>query len=420
MHPWNTHRSSLLAVPQRAGRSLKLAVLLGLVLTACGDGLTGGDAGLSSGDAGLPVQDAGVPSHDAGLPSRDAGLPQHDAGQPAPDAGQPDAGQLDAGGGTPTLPACFAAPLCDAGPPSPVAAAGFRNSISTLRSKTGSPNHRVHDLLLAPGDAQWVIGTVAYEGLGTAILEDEDVDVYLLRGCGAQWELLGTATTTKSGQHATVEGVEDTGGRVYFPVTAAQTLGLGRHRVRLVVKGDATGAEGFIEVQPRGSAIFVSDVDGTLTTSELAELGGIFTNTTPDANPNAAATYGQFVAAGYRPLYLTARTGTELARTRVFLDARGFPPGLVRTTSGNGLIGLTGSAAATYKAGEIQLFQAHGLEVVLGVGNTNTDAQAYQTQSLEKRFMFATDAGEPYGGLEFDAYADLAGLAALPTVCAGH
>lgn len=278
----------------------------------------------------------------------------------------------------------------------------------------------MHDLLLAPGDAQYVIGTVAYEIFGvTSIIEDEDVDVYVLRGCGAQWELLGTATTTKSGQHATLEGVEDTGGRVYFPIGAGQTLGLGRHRVRLVVKGDAKAAEGFIEVQPRGSAVFVSDVDGTLTTSEAAEFGGILTNTTPDANPNAAATYEQFVAAGYRPVYLTARTDSELARTRVFLDERGFPPGLVRTTSGNGLIGLTGSAAVTYKARELQLFQDHGVRVVLGVGNTNTDAQAYQTQKLEKRFMFATDAGEPYGGLEFDAYADLAGLASLPTTCAG-
>jgi len=34
--------------------------------------------------------------------------------------------------------------------------------------------------------------------------------------------------------------------------------------------------------------LFVSDVDGTLTTSELAELGGILTGSTPDANDGAA------------------------------------------------------------------------------------------------------------------------------------
>lgn len=334
-------------------------------------------------------------------------------------------GPSDGPGSEPTdqaesaLRACFVPPACDAAPPPVGKGTGFSNLGSTIKSRLGTPGHRVRDLLLAPGQDQWVLGTVVYESLGfiNYFLERESVDVYVLRNCGAAWERLGTATTTKDKEHATVEGFVDGGGRVYFQVPPSRALGEGRHRVRLVVKGDATAAEGFIEVQPKESPFFVSDVDGTLTTSEAAEFGAVLTNTTPEANPGAAAAYRQLAAAGYRPVYLTARTETELNRTRVFLQTRGFPPGTVRTTQGTGLIGLSGSAAVNYKAGEIALLQGHGFSAVLGVGNTDTDAQAYRQASLAQSFMFLTDAGATSGARRFDDYTKLLGLVSLPPVC---
>ncbi len=313
--------------------------------------------------------------------------------------------------------ACFVPPACEAPPPNPGPATGFRKLSSLLKTWTGAPNHRVHDLLLKPADAQWVIGTFAYDGIATSNLEDEDVDIYLLRGCGSQWELLGTSRTTDDGGHATVEGVVDSGGHVYFQIPASQALGLGRHKVRLVVRGDRTTTEGFIEVQPEGSSTFVSDVDGTLTTSELAEVGGVLTNTIPDANQGSADALTQLAAAGYRPIYLTARTESEVNRTRAFLQARGFPPGVVRTSQGNGLIGLSGAAAATYKAFEIRLFQGHGFKVALGIGNADTDAQAYQQTGVAENFSYLTDAGLPYGAQRFDAYSSLVAAVRLPALC---
>jgi hypothetical protein len=313
--------------------------------------------------------------------------------------------------------ACSLPSACDAAPPSPGAAAGFRKRSSTIKSWLGKPNHRVHDLLLTPGDAQWVIGTFAYDGIAVSNIEGEDVDVYLLRGCGSRWELLGTSRTTDDGEHATIEGVLDTGGHVYFPIPSSKALGLGRHRLRLVVRGDLSSAEGFIEVQPKGTAAFVSDIDGTLTTSELAELGAILTNTSPDANPGAAAALSQLAAAGYRPIYLSARTESELNRTRMFLSARGFPPGLMRTSQGNGLIGLSGSDAVGYKASEIDLLQRHGFKVALGIGNTDTDARAYQQTGVAKNLLYGADAGKPYGAQRFDAYASLVAAVGLPNLC---
>lgn len=312
---------------------------------------------------------------------------------------------------------CFVPPACDAAPGPTGAPAGFHKASSAMKSITGKANHRVHDLLLAPTDPQWVIGTFAYDGLATANLEGEDVDVYVLRGCGSSWELLGTSRTTNDNEHVTVEGVVDSGGHVYFQVPAIKTLGVGRHRLRLVVRGDLTTADGFIEVQPHGSSAFVTDIDGTLTPSDLAEAVGILTNTLPDANPGAAAALTQLADAGYRPIYLSARTESEVNRTRAFLSARGFPPGIVRTSQGNGLIGLSGAAAATFKASEIGLVQGHGVAVALGIGNADTDAQAYQGAGVEKDFLFGTDAGKPYGAQRFDSYASLVQLVSLPALC---
>jgi hypothetical protein len=339
---------------------------------------------------------------------------------PAPPGGTaPAPSQPPSQPSTEPLPSCFVPPPCDAAPPPAGTAAGFRKTSSTLKASVGKANHRVHDLVLAPSDAQWVIGTFAYDGVSTGNLEGEDVDVHLLRGCGQTWEHLGTARTTDDGEHATVEGVADTGGHVYLEIPADRALGVGRHRLRLVVRGDLTAAEGFIEVQPAGAALLVSDVDGTLTPSDLSEVGGILTGTIPDANPGAAAALGRLAAAGYRPVYLTARTESEVRRTREFLAARGFPPGVVRTTQGDGLIGLTGAAATRFKAGELALVQGHGFQVALGIGNTESDAQAYQQAGIAASFLLGTDAGAPYGAERFDEYATLVERAALPALCAG-
>lgn len=373
----------------------------------------------------LAIGCARSPSSGSTAPPPASSTPGSDGAVPTPSPDPAAAPSSVTPGGPPddpapiTTPACFVAPRCDAAPPPAGVAEGFRATSSTLKAATGTPNHRVHDLLLAPSDAQWVIGTFVYDGITSSRLAGEDVDVELLRGCGDTWELLGTARTTSEGAHAPVEGVIDAGGQIYFQIPATRALGIGRHRLRLVVRGDLTAAEGFIEVQRRGTSTFVSDIDGTLTPSDLSEVGGILTGTIPDANAGAADALTRLAALGYRPIYLTARTGSELRRSREFLSARGFPPGIVRTAEGDGLVGLSGAAAARFKAGELALVQGHGLAVALGIGNADTDAQAYQQAGLARGFLLGTDAGAAYGAARFDAYAELVQRAALPALCVG-
>src|SRR5690606_4516372 len=117
---------------------------------------------------------------------------------------------------------------------------------------------------------------------------DGNVHIFLDRGCTGEGIELGTATTTDDGDHPTGEGVEDSGGRVYFKSPADKALEPGRHRVHLVEDDEWETAEILIDIVPAGAPFFVSDVDGTLTTSENEEAWDFLLDKLPDANPFAA------------------------------------------------------------------------------------------------------------------------------------
>lgn len=188
--------------------------------------------------------------------------------------------------------------------------------------------------------------------------------------------------------------MDDSGGRVYFKVPQGKALGPGRHRAHFVVAGDLTTTDQFIEVVPPGTPVFVSDVDGTLTTSESAEYGKLLTGGISDANTDAAKALQALAAKGYHPMYMTARPEWLVRRTREFLDAKGFPPGIVHTTFG--LTGAMGQAATDFKTGELKQLAQKGLQPAWAFGNTATDAEAYNNgnlQPLDHRIFFQfTDA----------------------------
>lgn len=315
-------------------------------------------------------------------------------------------GKADGLGETHEVDVCPSVPACDAPLPDLGPRRSFRHLDSRIVAASGAPNPRGRDLILRPGDAQVVIGKVTY-GVFDTDLEDEEVDVWLLRGCGTSWEKLGTALTTEEGDHVTVEGVADSGGRVYFEIPADRTLEPGRHRIRLSVAGDRSGADVFIQVAPEGTSVVVSDVDGTLTTSETEEYGALLVGALPNANPGAADVFQALADRGHLLVYLTARGEFLVGRTRQFLAARGFPPGIVHTTTEG--IGALGSAATTFKAEDLdRSITARGYVPALAFGNTATDADAYDAadiQPIDHRLFFRFD--DEHGGRRFDDYADL-------------
>lgn len=311
---------------------------------------------------------------------------------------------------------CAAPKACDAAPPAPGPRTAWRHPTqSSLVSTFGKPRHRGRDLLLAPGDPQWIIAKLAY-GLLDADLKGEDVDIYLLRDCVGPWEKLGTAVTTREHEHATTLGVRDSGGRIYFRIPDDRAVGLGRHRVHLVVKGDLSTADLFLDIEPPAMPLFVSDVDGTLTSSEDAEIGAILTAQLPAVHPGAAEAFHALAEKGYRPFYLTARPEWLTGRTRDVLDVNGFPPGIVHTTTTT--TGALGSQAAAFKRGELATLADKGIVPSLGFGNMASDADAYDDAGIpeDDRFFYRFD--DIHGGQRIDDYAEvMPAIEALPSLC---
>ena len=302
-------------------------------------------------------------------------------------------------------PWCEPPPACDFPAPAPGPELDWEHFDTNIIVLAGDPQHRVRDMFYVPGETQWLLGKFTY-GTIDKDLKDERVDVYVMRECAGEWELLGQAWTTEEGEHPTVEGVEDSGGWVYFEIPADQALGLGRHRVHMVVRGDASTVDGFIEVVEPGTPIFLSDVDGTLTTFETEEFVDLLLGVTPDANPYAAAALSTLQDKGYHAMYLTARPEFLVERTREFVEVRGFPPGIIHTSLN--LDGALGDAAVDYKTGELDMLAAKGLIPTWVFGNTESDAEAYENggiQPLDHRVFLQFD--DVHGGRRIESYMEL-------------
>lgn len=394
-----------------------LASLTSLALAGCGS-----DAQLASSGAGgnNTGGNADTTGGGAGDTSGNGGSAAGGNGGNGGSGGNGGAGGLDPSGFGDNGAWCKPIPTCDAAPPA-VEALPWKHTIVSPTVAAGTPGHRGRDLFLNPDDPQWIIGKFAYSFVPVEVdkdLKDEQVDLYLLRNCEGEWEHLGSALTTEDDEHAAVEGVDDSGGRIYFEIPADKALELGRHRVHMVVRGDLTGADLFIEVVPPQTPVFVSDVDGTLTSYESEEFVALLSGALPVMNPDASAALQVLASKGYHPFYLTARPEFLVHRTREFLAANGFPPGIVHTTLS--LTGATGDAAETYKSAELQALEARGLSPDYGFGNTASDAAAYDAIDLQPesaRVFFQFD--DPTGaGRRIESYTELLQeFEALPDLC---
>jgi LNS2-like protein (lipin/Ned1/Smp2) len=314
---------------------------------------------------------------------------------------------------------CAPAPACSAAPFAAPPHRDWRHPIkSRIDSAVGDPNHRGRDLFVNPGAPQTVIGKMAY-GVMDKDLEDEEVDVYVQRDCGDSWELLGTTLTTgENGPHPAVEGVDDSQGRVYFEIPESRRLGPGRHRIRLVVAGDGSSTDLFLDVVAPKTPIFISDVDGTLTSSENVEFLKLLEGELPETHPGAPEALRALAAKGYRPIYVTARPEWLVQRTRDFLEKHGFPPGIVHTSTSITGAGF-GASAATFKSGELAMLAEKGLVPAFGFGNMPSDSDAYggaNIQPPDHRIFYQISG--TFTGRRIESYTELVpGFEALPRAC---
>lgn len=331
-------------------------------------------------------------------------------------AGDPNGGSDSGGGGGVVIGNCPATPTCSAPYPDVGPERDWNHTSSSITASFFDI-HRGRDMFYNPGNTIWVIAKFAY-GPTDKDIHDEEVDIYLNRDCSDQWELVGTELTTEDEEHPTVEGVEDSGGWVFFDATSLN-LGEGRHRFLMVVAGDLTTTEVLVEVIKPGTPIVISDVDGTLTTEETEEFSALASGDLPQSNVDSANVLQGLAEKGYRIYYVTARPEFLVQRTRDFLKAHQYPPGLVHATLNT--TGATGEEAVVYKTGELAAIAARGLVPAWAFGNTETDAEAYNNGNilpLQQRIMFQfTD--KVYGARRIEAYTELLPevAASSPVVC---
>jgi phosphatidate phosphatase PAH1 len=158
-------------------------------------------------------------------------------------------------------------------------------------------------------------------------------------------------------------------------LTGTERLPLGMRSLYLVVVGDLTGAQFLALVLAPGTAIAVSDIDGTLTSSENAYPKSLVSHALVKPNDGAPAALRTLKGRGYPLVYVTSRGNRFTQDTRDWLQTNEFPLGPVRLASS--LITLPGNETFEYKCQVLKAFNDDKLVVAIGLGNRATDQEAY-------------------------------------------
>lgn len=389
------------------------ALVVLLAVTGCADEAVGASAGAVDGESsgGPASTDSTGPASNTSGVSATSSTSTSTLGDSSTDSptSSEESGIESTGG----IVECEPVPSCDAPLPNVGPDVDWERTESSIQTATGSERHRGYDMFYNPDDWQWVMAKFAY-GVADWDLSGERVDLFLLEGCEGEFEPLGSTFTTDDGEHPTIHGVVDSGGWVYFQLPDA--LPLGRHRIHMVVRGDGSRTDTFIEVVEPGTPMFLSDIDGTLTTFEFERAIDLLLDTVPDINAGAVDAFNVLVERGYRPMYLTARPEFLAKRTDEFLVERGLPPGIVRTTQS--ATGALGDAAVEYKSEQLAILAERGLVPAFAFGNTDSDSEAYEAAGIDLDRRFFVEFDDPLGGRRIEDYTGLVEeFEALEFVC---
>ena len=400
-------------------------VLLGLVALACGGGSNGSQVAADPGaldvlDEALPLevaQEAAEAERDvapelapelapdpAADPAADPALETASdlAGDPAADP-SPETEPLDTTaaeaeatdpGSDPGTP-CTANPFVAAGP-----AVDWNHSFTTGVETVlqGAANHRGQDVVVNPGQLPVLIGKFAY-GTFDKDLKDEWVEVWIQLDppCGA-WTKLGEVLTSEDGEYGTQYGIEDDGGRVFFPIDASAAPGPGAYPIVMLVKGDLSMAAFNLFVVKPGRRMVLTDIDGTMTTSDFQLVAELFMDIfsgsfVPAMYADANTVMQRYHDKGYDLVYVTGRPDMLKDATRNWLDQQGFPRGVIHLTDTNAQALPTASGVQAYKTDFLQLLiGTHGVAIDYAYGNATTDIGAYAAVGIAKDRTFIIGA----------------------------
>ena len=248
---------------------------------------------------------------------------------------------------------------------------------------SGAPNHRIRDLILPVGTASKLRGHFTY-GVIDAGLGDETVELWV-RTCPG-WVSWGKLQT-------------DASGIVWFDVPA--NVPQGDYALKMVVLGDQTVADGAIAVWPKGVHALVTDVDGTLTTSDWELFKDVIFGASATMYPDANTMIQAWFQKDYRIIYLTGRPQLVNRYTRTWLASHDFPLGTLHLTEGLTQLPPTVDGEQKFKSDFLTgVQQATGVLLRAGYGNATTDVGAYEAVGLAKTDIWIIGTNAGYDGTQ--------------------
>ncbi len=237
----------------------------------------------------------------------------------------------------------------------------YRHRRNRLYKGLGDPRFRGVDLIAMEDDPVQILGgKLAYTAADKDVW-DEDVHVHACFPGG--WRAVGRARTDREG-------------RFELALAGAHRLPVGMRDLYAHVPGDGGGVRFLAYVAPRGTAVIVSDVDGTLTETEEAILNTVLFGDDVGHQPHAPAALA--AAAKGRPIiYVTARGDQYTEVTRRWLAIHGFPRGPLRLA--RSVVVPPGARQIAFK---VNVFRTLRIPIAAGIGNRASDITAYTSAGL--------------------------------------
>jgi hypothetical protein len=256
-------------------------------------------------------------------------------------------------------------------------AANEPRSKSETSDTLGNPGGAIASIYLtesetpAPGEIQYLgvqARTTIEGGVFQHVLPGEHVSLWFYDTAATAWQSIGRGDTDEQGRYA-------------FPSTGFVTPN--GEPLYSLLEGDRSCDAHYNLLLPPGSKVIVTDIDGTLTTSDNELLMQIGDGTYVPAMMGAADQLIQAWAnKGYPIVYLTARPHLFRAETRGWLQDLGFPAGPVITAV------AIGDTAAYKTLWLDRMFDTFGWMPVAAYGNADTDIIAYESSGIPKDRTF--------------------------------
>lgn len=273
---------------------------------------------------------------------------------------------------------------------------GFRHASTSFAARIGGPRHRGIDLIAAETDqSQTISGKLAYSAADKDA-RDERVELFACVAGG--WRPMGDVRT-------------DRGGRFTVTLSGDQRLPAGLRDLYGLVPADGSGFPFLAYVAKPGEAVIVTDIDGTVTSSENAVFNTVLFG---DDIGHRIGAPKAFADSGRVVVYLSSRGDQLTDVTRRWLAAHGFPLGPIRHAPS--AVTKPGPKTVQFKAAVMKNL---GVPIFAAVGNRATDVAAYRDAGVpaERIFMklpgFDDELAEDLAAKRAIGFGDYASIASL-------